>query len=476
MGATMVAVIALGAIVWRYLWAWDFVPAWFGPRLGLVLPDVEATSHLFRALVLAALCLIVSAVVATRALYRGTAQRLIRAVGGLVGGIALVLLVALGVHVGANSRFPDAVNISLDGTGCHAMLVSHGESGGARGLWSLELDSGKLRQISRAGGTITEMAADAPRVAISWPVPGRYRDYAWIGDLATGELWRTQAQSWTADLSPDGRWVAAWDEGLVVYPVEGGRASAVRKLTEQAVAQVPLVAWGPHGSTIYVMIKSAQEEAGRLLHIDAFAETEPREVARIDPGWVNWRVPTHGRWASLVLSYNAPDAPNEMALLDMESGRLTFPGEWSINYRGWAADGQHAWARRELGDREYELGLLDLATGEPVRILRSEDFGGAMVGTTYTSPHSPDAVFFAYKRGHSRMEPVREWWWLPDPAATAPKRLPITDDDQVGGWNTHGEIILLRGRTVEALDPETGRRRVIRELPGREPEPGEDAA
>jgi len=477
MGATMVAVIALGAVVWGYLWAWDFVPAYGGPRLGLALPDIEGTSHLPPALVVAAICLIVSAVVATRALYRATWRRITRAAAGLAVGIGLALLAVLAAWLVANSRFPDAVNMSLDGTGRYVMLNSHGGSGGAQGLWSLELDSGKLRQISRAGGTITDSAADAPRVAIDWEVPGRYRDYVWVADLTTGELWRTEAEGRSVALSPDGKWLATIDDGLTVYPVatpRGVRLEGERPIS-RAIFPRPPLAWAPDGESIYVVTSRELDEPSRLLEVDAFSGSQSREVAQVERGWIGWGAPTHGRWATFILSQNAPQAPNEMGLLDMETGRITLLGEWSINYRGWAADGKHAWAKREVGDREYELALRDLATGEPVRVLTSEDFGGSMVLSGTASPHSADTLFLVFTPGSSSLQPAREWWWLPDTRAPAPKRLEITDEDRVGGWAASGEIILLRGRTVEALDPETGQHRVIRELPGREPEADEDA-
>ena len=66
-------------------------------------------------------------------------------------------------------------------------------------------------------------------------------------------------------------------------------------------------------------------------------------------------------------------------------------------------------------------------------------------------------------------------WWLADEDGSNLHELPIAPTDTVSGWAASGEIILLRGRTVEALNPETGARRVIRELPGREPEAVEDA-
>ncbi|MGM0491374.1 MAG: hypothetical protein ACQER1_00400 [Armatimonadota bacterium] len=65
------------------------------------------------------------------------------------------------------------------------------------------------------------------------------------------------------------------------------------------------------------------------------------------------------------------------------------------------------------------------------------------------------------------MSPVRQWW-LADPDRTNLRKLSIEPTDQVQGWSASGEIVLLRGRTVEAYDPETGNRRLIRELPGTE--------
>lgn len=55
-------------------------------------------------------------------------------------------------------------------------------------------------------------------------------------------------------------------------------------------------------------------------------------------------------------------------------------------------------------------------------------------------------------------------WWMADADGANLRRLPIDSREQVGGWSAEGEIILLRGRSIEALDPETGQRRVVREL------------
>jgi len=190
MGAAVVGVIAVGGFIWVYLWAWDAVPAYFGPRLGLVLPEADEASHLIPALVVVAICLTVSAVVATRALYRAPRRRMVAAAGGLLGTMALALLVAAGVWVTVQGRFPSDFEGSLDGTGHHLLIVEGTGFGGydAGSLWALEIESGRLQRIALGGGNLIDWAADAPVVAMHWPAPSEYRDYAWMADLSTGEL------------------------------------------------------------------------------------------------------------------------------------------------------------------------------------------------------------------------------------------------------------------------------------------------
>lgn len=104
-----------------------------------------------------------------------------------------------------------------------------------------------------------------------------------------------------------------------------------------------------------------------------------------------------------------------------------------------------------------------------MRVITSGDLGGRTPGAPIASSHSAHVLLLAWEAEHWTTR-EREWW-LANPDGTNLRRLPVERTEHVQGWSASGEIILLCGRTVEALDPEAGERRLIRELPGTEAGP-----
>lgn len=466
MGATVVTVIGVGGTVWAYLWAWDFVPVYFGPRLGLLLPESDEASHLIPALVVAAICLIVSAVVATRALYRAPRRRMVAAAGGLLGTMALALLVAAGVWVAVQGRFPRQFSGSIDGTGHYLLLVEDSGVGGydEGSLWALDLVTGGLRRIALGGGNLIDWAADAPVVAMHWPAPSEYRDYAWLADLSTGELWRTEAEGWSVALSPDGKWLASRGDEWRVFPAREGEPIPL-DVPQLDRGWSSFVTWRQDGRALYM---HGSEHRGEgvvvdqtgptlLLEVDPFAGTPARVIARVPPPWDLRGIPLGTHFAGFWQARETEDAVG--LLVDLRTGRQ-IEVQGSVSGMDVTAGGEYVWSREWTG-HENRLLVLDTETGETVRVIEPEDVGGRRLLNPNASRHGPHVlVYAAYKSERD--------WWLADPDGSDLRRLPIERGEEVLGWSAQGEIILLRGRIVEALDPETGQRRLIRELPGTE--------
>jgi len=183
MAAAVVAVTLVFGSIWAYATLYPRVPAWFGPRLGLTLPDIGEVSHLPAALAFLALCVTTSAVVATRGLFREWPRRGWLAAGSLVGMLAAALALALGGAWVALRPGPlTAGDAQVEGSGRWILIDSRTDDG----LWAVDVEGERLHVLAR--GPVEwgfESITASSRVMLGWQAGSGPHQY-WVADPATG--------------------------------------------------------------------------------------------------------------------------------------------------------------------------------------------------------------------------------------------------------------------------------------------------
>jgi hypothetical protein len=385
--------------------------------------------------------------------------------------------VALGGWLYVQGRFPADFNATVDGTGeyllisaDHGISEDHGFSEYAEeSLWALEIETRRLERVALGGGQIVDWAREAPRVAMYWPVPTRYRDYAWMADLDTGEVWRTEAAGWSVSLSPDGKWLATMERGFSIYSVRTPKDAALQAPASRSIAlsSERAMGWSEDGRTVYTLSGAQAFATGEynggserpptlIVAADQFGDTDRRVVARVDQAWQYHGISSRGRFAAF---WRRREQEKMYGLLvDLATGRQ-IEVEGTLVGMNVTHDGRYVWSR-VWRPGFSKLIVTDVRSGQAVRNIGSNQPGGGRPIEAIASPFSPHVlIIFTARPDHE--------WWLADPDGTDLRRLPIQRGEDVIGWSAEGEIILLRGLEVEALDPDTGQRRLIRELPRR---------
>jgi len=465
MGAALVAVVTCVGAAWGYVWLYDVVPGWFGPHLGLVLPDIGEVSHLPPALVFLAVCTIVSAVVARRGVFRAWPRRALLGLGGLALALAVTLWLGLaGAWVALRPDPPTAAStVMVEGSGRFIIISSDSDSS----IWAVGVEGGRLQPIARGPSLpLLSLIPRTPRVHLAWEGPGG--EQSWVADLAGGGLWRLPEGG--GSVSPAGSYcVTGGRSALTLHPIGPAPHDAVRLAVGEKTKQI--VGWSPDEETVYVSVEvgasGVEDHEQRLLAVRPFDGGETRTIATLDPS-VNFdSISPDGQWVDMYTreSWQSPDPPPEHTLVHLHSGETVPLGELRPWWRGWTTDGRYLWCSSPYREEwtEMYVAVFDLERREVARTITVAETRGVVPYHGSISPYSAQVLIFAGRRSVEG-EPRREWWLAnPDGSHLRPALIPPTA--RIAGRTHDGDVVVWEDGRIDRLDPDTGERRTIMELP-----------
>jgi len=462
MVAAVVALVLCFGTVWGYTVLWADVPDWFGPSLGLVLPDIGEVSHLPAALVFLALCVILSAIVAARHLLGEWSRRAWLTLAGFAATVALVLVLGLVVAwVALRPERPTADSVTVEASG-HWMVIDS-EDGA---LWAVDVDGERLHPFARGPAeSLAGLIPGSERVEFVWARPEL--DQGWVADLAGGGLWRLPAGG--GPVSPAGHYCVTQEgEALTVHPVGPAPHDAVTLALGGKTQQT--IGWSPDEETMYVSVEAGasgvEDHKQRLLAVRPFDGGEARTVATLDAAFRLGSLSPDGRWGELYtpLGGSGDQATHRRALLDLGTGEMVPLHDLNPWWQGWTTDGRYLWCSSpyfEELDRRY-VAVFDLERREVARTITVADTRGVVPYHGNVSPHSPQVLIFAGRRSPAG-EPQREWW-LANPDGSELRPAPIPPTARIAGWTYDGDFVYWDAGEIHRSDPETGTGRMLRAL------------
>jgi hypothetical protein len=467
MAAALGGVFLLGPAAWGYMALYEFIPSGLGPWLGLTLPEMDEISHLPSAVVFSVVCLAVSAVVIRRGPLQHWLQRLRVTVQTLVAMVAGLLLVGLCVTWVVLRPEPPTADAGayVEGSGHWIIITSRDES-----LWAMDVEGERLRLLSRGPASAEGSFSRSPRIAFDW-IGGEY-SATWVADPETGRLWRLP--KWAGNVSPSGNyWLDYGYETLTIRPIGPGLHESVEL---SAVDELSALSWSPDESILYVSTRSASgpsegvENTRRILAMRPFEDPDERvEVGRTAPELSRGSISPDGRWLRLYQYAHVVDGmvrPGESALFSLDTGETVMLGGFRP-FGGWTADGRYLWgysADRNLEFKDRRVEVYDLERREVVRRITSEDTGGLVPLNASVSPHSPHVRVFAREKQAEEGHRARGWW-LADTDGSNLRKLDLAEFAHIYGWTHDGDIVVEEAGRIFRLDPATGERRTIYELP-----------
>lgn len=286
----MIAVVlCVGAIGgWGALW--HGMPAWFGPRLGLVLPDFGAINQLWPALGFLALGVAVSGIVITRHLPAEWPRRAWITAAYFLAGVALLLALGLGGAWLALWPGPPTEIEGIEPGGRRLVLVSQDGA-----LWVADVEGERLRLLARApvSSGYGWAGVRSPRIAFYWGTSKSAGGVQlWVADLESGRRWRLPYTSTV--ISPGGHyWLNVDTDGATVRPI-GPAPHGPQRVPIKADQGV--VDWSPDESTIYFCSPDDVRNRTVLYAVPAFADGAPRLIGEYEGRMSFGGISPDGRW------------------------------------------------------------------------------------------------------------------------------------------------------------------------------------
>jgi len=378
-------------------------------------------------------------------------------------------------------------------------------------LWVVEVDTGKRQRIVESDAVQPAWSRQGDRIAF-WANRGGQRDL-WTVPAAGGQpvaVTQDAATDWSPEWSPDGRWLYfSSDRGgsynlwrIPVDPGKGTAAGAPQPVTT-GVRSMAYARLSADGSRLSAMAYERSYE-------QAIYAIDPNDPTRLEPRRT-LRNPS-ARWCSLSpdgsqMACSTAEAPEDILVLssdgremrrltsdlakdrvpiwDPSGKRLAFASARSGRWQIWAigADGSDLRQVTEVGES-----LLGAWTPDGKRFLSGA--GNAPNGTYFwldfdqlSTPETVQSIpelnanqgFFIGAWSHSgdrlaggiddhsgRSSAISIW----TPATKSVRRLELPVNGRsfgsVGGWSLDDRYLFVRtARGVEAVEPDSGRHRVI---------------
>lgn len=464
MSAAMIAVVLCVGAIGGWVALWHGVPAWFGPSLGLVLPDFGAVNQLWPALGFLALCIAECGIVITRHLPAEWPRRAWITAASFLAGVALLLALGLG---GAWLALRPGPPTEIEGIEPGGRWLVLGSQDGA--LWVADVEGERLRLLARAPVSSGHGWADvrSPRIAFSWGTSKSAGGVQlWVADLESGRRWRLPYTSTV--ISPGGHyWLNVDTDGATVRPI-GPAPHGPQRVPispDQWVAD-----WSPDESTIYFCSPDDVRNRTVLYAVPAFADGAPRLIGEYEGRMYFEGISPDGRWLRAWRWEDRERSSSGMmttsfaVLVSLETGEMIeLGGLWSI-WAEWTADGRYVWyeSAHEEGEKRFPA-VYDLRRREVVRTITAQDVDGMTPYYVIASAHSDDVVIFAHGLVLVDGKQPRAWWLArSDGAELRPTGL--AQEARIVGWTHEGDLVYRQGREVRRLDPETLQSRTIMTL------------
>ncbi len=494
MAAAGLGILFGAAMLALYLYlAYDYLPARWGPWLGMWPPHTSEGTRAATFIVIALLAVVTAGWGFMRTPLMESWRRVGRTFGtyGVLVGAGFVLTIATLLFAGKPAlRALDWVQVSPTG---HWVAVAGIADGSVDDLWLLDVEGKRRRLICR--GPVEEIgwSPGGDRLFLQWGWRSRYGEnlagpWDWVVEVPSGHMRRlgTRAErykSWDwyeAErlCSPKGSYVPVGNRTFLT--MMAGRAEYLDMPEEFSMGSV--IGWAPDESGVYWYEKTQVERPtgiaaiGRtVIRVTRVPQVETRTVAELAGGWWGTQISPDGRWLVSQTRINArqggqlpPSAERtyRMILRDLTSGQAHYFDDLSPVYRGWTPDGKHIWTLRPPsadGSRRNErLKLVDLRAAQIVRTIGDSELNGQMPSLVSISPRGDRMYVLSYNLDE-RDKYNNRYVWAAKPDGSD-LRMVGKVDGSLEGWTHDGDLVIrsrATNRPLIRLDLDTGKQRVI---------------